>query len=1228
MRNLLISAKYPDKVRRRTLASSLRILLISTAFLIFGINSVDAQTPPCPSSGSSTTFSFAPNSESDSTTRTINLAPCETIEIRETHDMGGNGERGTNLRVSYLNSSGQEIYSQGLFGFYSSPAPYNSIPLQDSYDEPFPWVGVASPIVLPAILKIESSWPYGQGGVGPPEYNFTIIRTPRPGYNVGGTSIAGALLVSSLPTTYNGSFRQGAAADCQAGCVGSPPQSPPDPGQYFKLHLCAGQVIYLHGTAVENTERGGRFTAELYDSAGQYLLPLVNSDVHGSVTFSSNPYTNSNTTDADFYIRVLSSYYAIEDFNLVIDSYVPYGSPKPIAPDATGTGVSVSSEEYHLPASNDDSVLTNRMTELWAKVYWPTGLGGGPYPLVMFLHGNHNTCGRALTSPRVDDDNHYTFFGTCEGPPFLITGTLSGARNDSAGWFGMKITTGATPLIVRQLGRIFITGNSGTHTLRIVRASDNAVMGSVAISMAGGSANQMKYQALGSPVTLNANTSYYIVSEEFVGGDQWYDSTSTITGSGAVVVDGSASSPNGTSWTVGGTQGHSFGLVDFVYDFTTGPGRTVVQNQLGYEYLATQLASRGYIVASINANRGVTGTGDDTANYPDDPTHIFSRGRLVLRHLETLKTWSTGPSAFITDKTLGTSRNNTTAWFGMKITVGSQAITVSSLGRIFVTGNNQTHTVKIVRASDSTDVPGGSVAISMTGGTNGTFKYVNLAAPVALSANTSYYIASQETKNKDAWYDSNTTVVTTALATVDGRVTSTNGTSWSTAGAVAGHPYVPVDFKARVTPVLGVDLTSKIDFSNVGLMGHSRGGQGVRAAYNLYRNPSIDPRANPADINWSSRIPGMNIKSIFEIGPTDFELPTSSTGGGSQYLNGDGVVWNVLLPMCDGDVTGLGGVRVLDRSLRLSSESPASQKSSYTVWGANHNFFNTEWQKADPTRSGVANTPGPCIGNGNTPLFTYPTPSGNSSGSPQQQQTALASLLALFRANLGASTTPSFNQNFDPLYDLPSVVTGITRVDRGYTASPHTSVTKVVQDFDQTLGNNYCSTPNVCGSQVTAITVQIPHHDYSDTVIPYSPRQQGALVTWTAGGCDKYFQINAAGSVNLSGYQTLDLRISRQDSPQNPATRTSFYIYLVTPTGLSPPVSLKNYTDLVGPVGGYAYDQGSNSWLADYRPILQSVRIPLADFTGVNLSQVQGIKIVFNDTPTGAVYVANVRATY
>ncbi|MGH9931998.1 MAG: hypothetical protein ACREA9_22590, partial [Pyrinomonadaceae bacterium] len=632
-------------------------------------------------------------------------------------------------------------------------------------------------------MKIDTIYPFGD----PCDISYTITFAKRPGYNVGGDSFTNVPIPSALPTTYFGSMYDGRTPPNGGTSI--------DPGQFFKVHLKCNQAIYAYGSVTVSSGVSSNFRVDIYDANQQLITPnWIFTGSMGTTSFASNPFVNPNSTDSDFYIKAWSYNWPIYDFTLNLDEYVAsnnVNNPRAVAPDATG-GTTPNSEEYHLPASTDADVLTGRATELWAKVYWPANFSGGPYPLVVFLHGNHGTCGRTGTSPRDDGDptyyNYYTYNGNCPA------------------------------------------------------------------------------------------------------------------------------------------------------------GFEVVQNHLGYEYLATQLASDGYIVASVNANRGITAARDcipGDCPYPDDPAYMFARGRLVLKHLETLSKWNSAPTALITPTTFGTLRRNSNNWFGMKITVGSQSIVVYSLGRIFVSGNTGTHTVKIVRASDGTDVPNGSVPIPMTGGTNGVFKYVNLATPITLAANTSYYIASKEFKNGDYWYDSNTVVTSTAVATVNGRVTSTNGTTWDASGAVLGKVYVPVNFKYQYPQVLSVNLTGKVDFSNVGLMGHSRGGQGVLAAYNLYRNAGIDPRATPPDIAWSTRIPGMNIKGVFEIAPTDFVLPTASDGSGSQYLNGDGLALNVLLPMCDGDVTGLNGVRVFDRSLRFPSESPATQKSTYTVWGANHNFYNT-----------------------------------------------------------------------------------------------------------------------------------------------------------------------------------------------------------------------------------------------------------------------------------------------
>ena len=365
------------------------------------------------------------------------------------------------------------------------------------------------------------------------------------------------------------------------------------------------------------------------------------------------------------------------------------------------------------------------------------------------------------------------------------------------------------------------------------------------------------------------------------------------------------------------------------------------------------------------------------------------------------------------------------------------------------------------------------------------------------------------------------------------------------------------------------DLRGRINFAHVGLMGHSRGGEGMRAAYHLYRQ-SNSP--------WEPRIPGMTIRGIYEIAPTD-----GFYGGGP--LQADGVAWNVVLPMCDGDVSELWGVQPFDRMMRARTDDPATQKSTYTIWGANHNYFNTEWQQNDSTG---------CDGHSLLPHQT--------TGSTQQQQIALASLLAFFRANVGPSANSTLNQNFDPLYTLPSVVTTITRVDQGFTPSPSSIKTSVFDNFSPPVSN-----------VVNHADVSLLH----GPVTNHAPTLNSAWIRWTGSGPERYFQSNwtAAGAGNdISDYHTLDFRVSRRDDPLNLPAPTSFTVQLVMADGsVSSAVSLCKYADLRGPVGGPG----------GLHPILQTVRIPLTDFANANLAQVRGVRFIFNMTPTGNIYVAN-----
>ena len=146
---------------------------------------------------------------------------------------------------------------------------------------------------------------------------------------------------------------------------------------------------------------------------------------------------------------------------------------------------------------------------------------------------------------------------------------------------------------------------------------------------------------------------------------------------------------------------------------------------------------------------------------------------------------------FVTGATLLEPRNNFTGWVGYHIVVGPKPLMVSSLGRIMLAGNSGTHIVKFVDSTTNADVPGGSVTVSMTGGTPGAFQFVNLASPVLLAANGQYNVVTQETTGGDFWYDNSSTIQTTTDAVANYPVYFDN--AWHSSG-VANHAYGPVNF--------------------------------------------------------------------------------------------------------------------------------------------------------------------------------------------------------------------------------------------------------------------------------------------------------------------------------------------------------------------------------------------------------------------------------------------------
>jgi hypothetical protein len=323
-------------------------------------------------------------------------------------------------------------------------------------------------------------------------------------------------------------------------------------------------------------------------------------------------------------------------------------------------------------------------------------------------------------------------------------------------------------------------------------------------------------------------------------------------------------------------------------------------------------------------------------------------------------------------------------------------------------------------------------------------------------------------------------------------------------------------------------------------------------------------------------------------------------------LDADGIAWNVLLPLCDGDVSTLEGVRPFDRMLAKLEEPAQLPKSSYLVWGANHNGYNTEWQESDSFG---------CIGQ--TALF------GATGPSTRQQETALRSMAAFFRSEVGRSRKTELATLFNPDAPLPAVVRQVTRIERGYSDTPDRHVSLRLEEFDQPTGRSSAGQLN------EAAGIGIEHRGLPD----HAPAQRVAAISWSrraAVSPSAYFQTNWASpgaGRDLRGYRTLELRLSEQcrgadycdePSPLDPTGDLDFSLALVKRDGsLSPSVPLKRYASLQRPAG------------IDYflRPILQTVRIPLSDFGSSALAAARGLRLTFDRSSSGAIHVGNIRVS-
>ncbi|MFI5736267.1 Calx-beta domain-containing protein [Kribbella sp. NPDC051587] len=328
----------------------------------------------------------------------------------------------------------------------------------------------------------------------------------------------------------------------------------------------------------------------------------------------------------------------------------------------------------------------------------------------------------------------------------------------------------------------------------------------------------------------------------------------------------------------------------------------------------------------------------------------------------------------------------------------------------------------------------------------------------------------------------------------------------------------------------GRKYVGKVDLQRVGLMGHSRGGEGVARAVQLN-----------ADLGEP-----FGIRAVLLLAPGGFLRP-----------NLPGVALNVILPYCDGDVSDLIGQKYYDDSRYSMSGDPAA-RSVVLMMGANHNFFNTEW------------TPGRSVAQSKDDWTADDATCGKKAKSRltavEQEAAGRAYLAGFFRLELGGETAL-----------LPLLDGSNTRA-----RSAGRAVTSVVAQSPDRYDVAHLDTLNgvLAGAARARICSQdcvrngygrLPHW----TAMPpaeSTPNLQVTELTWTGTSGRLRFDL---GHHDVRRYSTLSLRAATER-----ATELSVRLTDGRGHAASVPVSLR-------PLPGQVADLLP-------KVLLQTVRIPLA----------------------------------
>jgi hypothetical protein len=390
----------------------------------------------------------------------------------------------------------------------------------------------------------------------------------------------------------------------------------------------------------------------------------------------------------------------------------------------------------------------------------------------------------------------------------------------------------------------------------------------------------------------------------------------------------------------------------------------------------------------------------------------------------------------------------------------------------------------------------------------------------------------------------------------------------------------------------GVDLVRKVDLNKMTWLGHSRGGE--FANWILRDN----------DLFGSTERPYGPVQGLILVAPSMISL---------DALPAADLATATILPACDQDVVDLAGQNYYE-SARLADERNSIATSVY-LDGANHNHFNTvlEPERLDPPED-------------------RPDCTADQLLSPSELQEFLVGYSRDFLETLygPVELAADASRRLGLAVSEPVPTALYTCAVRLNTLAPSTSRLSIVQPrSDAEL------TRNLLGGDVTLddlVAHYCPAGYYVPSEEPGSepckrvnfnqpgyPQQM--VVSWASPGAEWRMGVPEEYA-DLSGYEAIQLRaavdplsdLNAEGEPQ------SFTVRLTDAEG---GIAEAIISGIVYPAGVRRPNDFFEGGRFTGQVYMSAVRIPLADFAGIDLARLTEVALVFDQTATGTLFIAD-----